>query len=46
MQVNPIILTGSMVELIPMETRHSEELYEAGRHTEIWAYTQGRILTR
>jgi RimJ/RimL family protein N-acetyltransferase len=45
MEVNPVILTGSKVELIPMEARHSEGLYEAGRHTDIWKLTQGRMFS-
>jgi RimJ/RimL family protein N-acetyltransferase len=45
MEVNPVILNGSNVELIPMEAGHSEALYEAGRYPEIWALTQGRIFS-
>jgi RimJ/RimL family protein N-acetyltransferase len=45
MEVNPVILTGSKIELIPMEAGHSEGLYEAGRYPEIWAHTQGQIFS-
>jgi RimJ/RimL family protein N-acetyltransferase len=45
MEVNPVILTGSKVELIPMEACHSEGLYEAGRYPVIWALTQGQIFS-
>lgn len=43
MEVNPVTLTGSKVELIPMAIEHSEGLYEAGRYPDIWAVTQGAI---
>jgi N-acetyltransferase len=45
MKVNPVVLTGSKVELVPLENRHIEGLYEAGRFPEIWEVTQGRILS-
>lgn len=45
MEVKPVRLTGSKVELIPMEIGHKEGLYEAGRYPEIWAVTQGAIAT-
>lgn len=43
MEVSPVILSGSKVELIPMEFEHSSGLYEAGCYSDIWALTQGRI---
>jgi N-acetyltransferase len=43
MEVKPVILVGSTVELVPMETGHVEGLYEAGNYPEIWEVTQGRI---
>ncbi|WP_152392845.1 GNAT family N-acetyltransferase [Paenibacillus guangzhouensis] len=43
MNVSPVILNGSKVELVPMAYEHSIGLYEAGRYPEIWALTQGRI---
>lgn len=46
MEVTPVRLTGSKVELIPMETGHKEGLYEAGRYPEIWTVTQGAIASR
>lgn len=45
MEVKPVVLTGRKVELIPMEERHCEGLYEAGKYPEIWTLTQGRILS-
>jgi RimJ/RimL family protein N-acetyltransferase len=39
----PVVLTGMKVKLIPLESRHSEGLYEAGRYPDIWTFTQGRI---
>jgi RimJ/RimL family protein N-acetyltransferase len=39
----PVILTGKKVKLIPLELRHSESLYEAGRYPDIWTFTQGKI---
>jgi len=43
MEVWPVILRGSKVELAPMELEHSIGLYEAGRYPDIWTFTQGRI---
>jgi len=43
MEVSPVILTGTAVELIPMEYSHTDGLYEAGRYPDIWALTQGQI---
>ncbi|SEO65031.1 GNAT family N-acetyltransferase [Paenibacillus sp. OV219] len=45
MDVKPIVLTGNRVELVPMNSRHVEGLYEAGRYPEIWEVTQGTIAT-
>jgi RimJ/RimL family protein N-acetyltransferase len=42
-EVKPVVLTGSKVELIPMEAGHIEGLYEAGNYPEIWTVNQGRI---
>jgi RimJ/RimL family protein N-acetyltransferase len=39
----PVVLTGKKVKLIPLELKHSECLYEAGRYPDIWTFTQGRI---
>jgi RimJ/RimL family protein N-acetyltransferase len=41
--MEPVVLTGKKVQLIPLESRHSEGLHEAGRYPEIWTVTQGRI---
>lgn len=45
MHVKPVVLAGNKVELVPMDTKHIEGLYEAGRYPEIWEVTQGRILS-
>ncbi|HBZ83426.1 MULTISPECIES: GNAT family N-acetyltransferase [Brevibacillus] len=39
----PLVLTGVNVTLAPLELRHAEDLYEAGRFPDIWGLTQGRI---
>jgi RimJ/RimL family protein N-acetyltransferase len=36
--VQPVILTGKRVQLVPMMEEHIEGLYEAGRFPEIWTY--------
>ncbi|SDX45991.1 GNAT family N-acetyltransferase [Paenibacillus sp. CF384] len=45
MDIQPITLTGSKVELIPMTVGHVEGIYEAGRYPEIWTLTAGAIAT-
>ncbi|AZN43279.1 GNAT family N-acetyltransferase [Paenibacillus albus] len=45
MDVKPIVLTGSRVQLEPLENGHVEGLYEAGRYPEIWEVTQGTMAT-
>jgi N-acetyltransferase len=42
-KIIPVELTGKKVKLIPLEPKHSEYLYEAGRYPDIWTFTQGRI---
>ncbi|MFD2370055.1 GNAT family N-acetyltransferase [Brevibacillus sp. GCM10020057] len=43
LQVIPVVLCGQKVTLVPMEYKHIEALYEAGRYPNIWTVTQGRI---
>jgi RimJ/RimL family protein N-acetyltransferase len=43
LEITPVVLTGKKVKLIPMEFKHIECLYEAGRYPNIWTVTQGRI---
>lgn len=43
MDVSPVSLRGSIVELVPMRHEHGEGLYEAGNYPDIWTVTQGRI---
>lgn len=43
MEITPVTLRSSNVELIPMKNEHVEGLYEAGKYDEIWAVTQGQI---
>ena len=34
----PVSLTGERAALVPMEEAHVPDLFEAGRHAELWAY--------
>ncbi|KIL34398.1 GNAT family acetyltransferase [Cohnella kolymensis] len=45
MEVKPVVLTGSRVELVPMRNEHIQGLYEAGNYPDIWTVTQGRIFS-
>ncbi|MFC5403209.1 GNAT family N-acetyltransferase [Cohnella soli] len=46
MEVLPVTLTGSKVELRPMEKGHAEGLYEAGCYPGVWELTQGQIVSQ
>nr|WP_166245419.1 GNAT family protein [Paenibacillus turpanensis] len=41
--IDPVVLTGQRVSLVPMEEGHTEGLFEAGNFPEIWTVTQGEI---
>ncbi|WP_407673314.1 GNAT family N-acetyltransferase [Paenibacillus silvisoli] len=43
MDIKPITLTGTNVELVPMEEKHAQGLFEAGSFPEIWEITQGKM---
>ncbi|MBA4494626.1 GNAT family N-acetyltransferase [Paenactinomyces guangxiensis] len=38
MQITPVELKGNRVRLIPLEPYHTEALFRAGNHPEIWTY--------
>ncbi|MBH5318527.1 GNAT family N-acetyltransferase [Paenibacillus sp. GSMTC-2017] len=40
---SPVILTGSKVQLVPIEPSHAEGLFKAGNFPDIWTLTRGRI---
>ncbi|WP_100407678.1 GNAT family N-acetyltransferase [Bacillus solitudinis] len=43
MFTDDIVLDGKKVRLVPMTYEHSEELFKASNHSEIWRYSQGNI---
>lgn len=45
MDVQPVILTGALAKLIPMDQSHVEALFEAGRSPEIWPYMPMSVRT-
>ena len=38
MWVEPVTLVGDVARLEPLDARHAEALYVAGRHSDIWAF--------
>ncbi|SEN00126.1 GNAT family N-acetyltransferase [Lihuaxuella thermophila] len=45
MDVRPIDLEGNRVRLVPLQSHHTEALFRAGNHPEIWTYMT-RPMTR
>lgn len=43
MFTDDIVLDGERVRLVPMSYEHSEELFKASNHSEIWTYSPGNI---
>ncbi|WP_088102867.1 GNAT family N-acetyltransferase [Halalkalibacter urbisdiaboli] len=43
MFTDDIVLDGKRVRLVPMSNEHSEELFKASNHSEIWTYSPGNI---
>jgi RimJ/RimL family protein N-acetyltransferase len=41
----PVELAGERARLVPMEEKHAEALFEAGRFPEIWAYMPMKVET-
>jgi RimJ/RimL family protein N-acetyltransferase len=41
----PVELVGERARLVPMEAKHAEALFEAGRFPEIWAYMPMKVET-
>jgi N-acetyltransferase len=39
MRIEPVILEGSHVRLVPLSLEHVSALWEAGRHPELWRWT-------
>ncbi len=46
MKVEPIILTGVHVQLLPMQPEHAEALWQAAQAESIWQWTLSRISSR
>ena len=38
MKVEPVILEGQHVRLVPLTLEHAEQLLEAGKHEDIWRF--------
>jgi N-acetyltransferase len=38
LDIGPIELLGQRVEIVPMETKHTKELFTAGNNLDIWTY--------
>ncbi|MBP3965566.1 GNAT family N-acetyltransferase [Paenibacillus lignilyticus] len=45
MDIQPLTLSGTKVELVPLSVEHIDGIYEAGRYPEIWTLTAGAIAT-
>lgn len=45
MHIEPTILVGKRVELVPLKESHIDALYQAGRFPEIWSWWPVRIRT-
>lgn len=43
MFTDDIVLEGERVRLVPMTYEHSEELFKASNHSELWTYSPGNI---
>jgi RimJ/RimL family protein N-acetyltransferase len=46
MLIEPVVLEGDRVRLEPMRRDHLDALTEAGRHEELWRWTNAKPITR
>ncbi|NGQ96281.1 GNAT family N-acetyltransferase [Brevibacillus sp. SYP-B805] len=43
--IESVTLEGKHVRLVPLEMSHAEQVWQAGRYPEIWAYTLAQVET-